>query len=202
MSKRPTVDVFDRTVSDDLPEGWLTEAEAKALADLATNKVVLEVGSWLGRSTIAMARTAKIVIAVDHHRGSKEHQEIAGQGAEAPGLRDPLTGEDSTLRRFLANLEAAGVREKVMPVVAPFEPIAPYLYGYELVFIDAQHDHNSVINDARQANCVRWGPMPTIVFHDYGTWPGVVSAVAVLQREWKTDFELLPGTTLAMLRRG
>ncbi len=182
----------------DLPDGWLTDAEAAALTELAKDRVVLEVGAWLGRSTVVMAHTAKLVISVDHHRGSKEHQELAAENY-APGLHDPQTGEDSTLRRFMANI--AGL-ENVIPVVAPFEQCALYLGGCDMVFIDAQHDHESVYRNANDAwrHCTAYNA--PLVFHDYGTWAGVVSAVAQVQREWRATLDVPSGTTLAVLRRG
>lgn len=180
----------------DLPPGFLTDAEADALAELAKDCVVLEVGAWLGRSTVAMARTAQLVISVDHHRGSKEHRD----GTFA-GLHDDLTGEDSTLRRFLVNVAACGI-SNVIPVIAPFEEIAPHLGGCGMAFIDASHDHASVYRDAHDAWTMCLTFKAPLVFHDYGTWPGVVSAVAQIQREWKATLNVPRGTTLAVLRRG
>lgn len=186
------------TVSADLPPGWLSDAEADALADLARATVVLEVGAWLGRSTVAMARTAKLVISVDHHRGSTEHQ---AQAAEryTPGLHDAATGEDSTLRRFMANIKEL---DNIVPVIAPFEQCAPYIGGCGMAFIDGQHDHESVYRNAQDAWTMCLAYDAPLVFHDYGTWPGVVSAVAQLRRIWKASLEVPEGTTLAVLRRG
>src|SRR4029077_11328726 len=75
-----------------LPEGWLTSAEAAALAEIAAGKTVLEIGAWLGRSTVALARSARLVVSVDHHHGP------------------PYDGNGSTLQRFLSNLERLGIK--------------------------------------------------------------------------------------------
>jgi predicted O-methyltransferase YrrM len=184
------------TKLSELPAGWLSEAEAEALASLATGKTVLEVGSWLGRSTVAMARTAALVVSVDHHRGSLEHQ---AEPYKDPVLRDPVSGDYSTLRRFVANLEESGVRDRVVPIVAPFASVAPLLERiFDFAFIDAQHDYQSVMDDAGLAwGCVKHGG--PLVFHDYGEWSGVVSAVAALQRHWRASLEVPAGTTLAVL---
>ena len=194
-----------------LPPGWLTDAEAAALAELAKDRVVLEVGAWLGRSTVVMAHTAKLVISVDHHRGSREHQALAEKSEYAPGLHDPQTGEDSTLRRFLANIEhyqTTRVRQSslpfrnIVPVIASFEDVAPYIGGCGMAFIDAQHDHDSVYRNAHDAWTMCLAFNAPLVFHDYGTWAGVVSAVALIQREWKATLDVPRFTTLAVLRRG
>jgi hypothetical protein len=181
-----------------LPPGFLSEAEAEALAKLARDRVVLEVGAWLGRSTVAMARTAKLVISVDHHRGSIEHQALTAEGY-APGLRDDETGEDSTLRRFMANIKD---HWNIVPVIAPFEQCARHIGGCGMAFIDASHDHDSVYRNAHDAWTRCLGYAAPLVFHDYGTWAGVVSAVAQVQREWRATLEVPHGTTLAVLRRG
>jgi methyltransferase family protein len=154
-----------------------------------------------------MARTAKLIISVDHHHGSTEHQALAqGTPQYAPGLTDPQTGEHSTLRRFMVNLNAAGVNN-VVAMVAPFEQVASHLRGCDIAFIDGQHDHAAVIRDAENAQDYALGRLGDgligpIIFHDYGTWAGVVSAVALLQRQWKARLEVIPGTTLAVLRHG
>jgi hypothetical protein len=80
-------------------DGWLTPDEGQALMNLAHGAVVLELGAYRGRSTIALASVAKRVVSVDWHRG------------------DPAVGNSDTLGRFMANVEAAGMRDKVVPVV-------------------------------------------------------------------------------------
>ena len=62
--------------------GFLTDDEGELLSALACEAgnlgPVLEIGSWCGRSTIWLAQGAKfagtVVLALDHHRGSEEHQ--------------------------------------------------------------------------------------------------------------------------------
>jgi hypothetical protein len=141
-----------------------------------------------------MAQTAKLVISVDHHSGSEEHR-----NGEFPGLHDDLTGEDSTLRRFMVNIAS---QKNIVPVVASFRTIAPHINGCGMAFIDASHDHDSVYHDAHDAWTMCLTYDAPLAFHDYGTWPGVVSAVAQLQREWKATLEGIRGTTIAVLRRG
>src|SRR4029077_15222095 len=55
---------------DRFPSGWFTWEECDLLADWARDKLILELGVYLGRSTVAMARTARHVVSVDHFQGS------------------------------------------------------------------------------------------------------------------------------------
>jgi hypothetical protein len=52
--------------------GWLTEAEGRKLQELAIGKTVLELGSYCGRSTCAMAWTAARIVAVDWDFGDEQ----------------------------------------------------------------------------------------------------------------------------------
>jgi predicted O-methyltransferase YrrM len=153
-----------------LPEGWLTGEEAGALAELARGKVVLELGAWLGRSTVALAKVAELVVSVDHHRGSAEHQ--PGGVCFDPTLVTPA-GVD-TLPRFLSNLRLCGVpREKVVVVVARIEDVAPLLRddAFDVVFVDADHATEAVVRDGMLAFRVV-KPGGAVAFHD-ANWESV-----------------------------
>jgi predicted O-methyltransferase YrrM len=127
----------------------VTPDECALLAWLAKDRDVLEVGSWLGRSTIALASTARHVTAIDWHHG------------------DFYAGEMDTEAEFRQNLARYEVADRVQVVVARVEevPIQNGIFGG--VFIDAAHDADSVrahwqiAVDA--ANESGW-----IAFHDYG----------------------------------
>ena len=153
-----------------LPEGWLTEAEAATLAELAKGRLVVEVGSWLGRSTVCMARTAKLVVAVDHHHGP------------------PYDGEGSTLIRFLANLAQHEIHN-VVPVLADSVIALSMLQRrFDLAFIDGGHETPDVIRDGLAA----WGVVVAgghLAFHDYGQHDGVRPAVEELCRRWGARVE-------------
>lgn len=124
-----------------LPEGWLSQSEAKELAKLATGCVVLEMGAWKGRSTIVMARTARYVISVDRHEG--------------------ITGHGESLDEYLTNVRGL---ENVALVIADFETFVPLLQPVDLIYIDGDHDENSVERDIGLAlsNGSR-----VIAFHDW-----------------------------------
>ena len=71
-------------------EGWLTDAEGELLFRLASRctgrGVIVEVGSWKGKSTIALGRGSRAGVsatihAVDPHAGSPEHKAMFGEVA-------------------------------------------------------------------------------------------------------------------------
>jgi predicted O-methyltransferase YrrM len=173
----------------DLPEGWLTDVEARALQALARDRLVLEIGSWLGRSTVAMAQVADHVVAVDHHHGSAEHQ-------------DWQTGEEAdTLRGFVRNLDAYGVRDKVSVCVMDAGRLSSLFRpdSFDLVFIDGAHDFGSVLRDGLTAlKLVRLRSVGVIAFHDIN-WPEVKSAVGHLPYAPR-ELEIIQDTTIAVLR--
>jgi predicted O-methyltransferase YrrM len=140
-------------------DGWMSEAEGAVLRSLAVGMNVLEIGSYKGRSTVAMASVAKRLISVDHHRG------------------DDGTGPSDTLREFLANLGAYGVRDRVIPIVAAALDAAPFLapHAFDLAFVDAAHDAATTEACTRLAlRCLK--PGGTIAWHDWN-YPAVREGV-------------------------
>lgn len=138
------------------PLGWLHPNEARRLAELAQGRIVLELGAWKGRSTVAMAATAALLVSVDWHRG-----DWATQGA--------MPGQGDTLPEYLAN-----VREfaNVIPVIGRFEQVCPLLApgSFGMVFVDGAHDSASVARDlafALQAT----GPTGIVACHDWNCAP-------------------------------
>src|SRR5437763_12596868 len=85
----------------------VSDAEAEKLAELAEGKMVLELGSYLGFSTVVLAQRARLVHAVDWHQGD---QHIGGQ---------------DTAAEFRENLRWNGLQEKVILHVGRFEDVVP-----------------------------------------------------------------------------
>src|ERR1700684_2567891 len=87
----------------DAAPGFMPAAEGLALFDAAARYAprgpVLEVGSYCGKSTIYLAAAARavgqLVVTVDHHRGSEEHQ--PGWEYHDPALGRPGTGRPGRL---------------------------------------------------------------------------------------------------------
>ena len=77
-----TFQITDLPINLDTVKGFLANDEGQALFDAAKHTAnlgpTLEVGSYCGKSTVFLGCAAKqtdnIVYAIDHHRGSEEHQ--------------------------------------------------------------------------------------------------------------------------------
>ena len=90
-------------------KGFLEDDEAQALYDHALQATgigpVLEIGSYCGKSTIylglACRQSHSTVFALDHHRGSEEHQ--LGEFFHDPDLYDQNAGQVDTFREFRRN---------------------------------------------------------------------------------------------------
>jgi predicted O-methyltransferase YrrM len=137
-------------------EGWLSEAQGRALFDAAAatrgRGAIVEIGSWKGRSTAWLAAGASIagqrVHAIDPHLRSRE---------------DPAA---NTLSEFMANIGRAGLAHAVEPLVMTSMDAAEKLTGQiELLFIDGDHEYEGVKRDADL-----WLPRLVdgglVVFHD------------------------------------
>jgi MMP 1-O-methyltransferase len=158
----------------------VTLDEARLLYELSNqvhqNKLgsVVEIGSYLGKSTIILAATGK-VYAIDHHRGNSEHQ--IGQPRFRPNTL--FNGEVFTYPRFLENLQKAGIAENVTPIVehhqAAFSTLDSSAFPIGLLFVDSEHTYEAIRDVIRL-----WMPKINgfILFHDYcADFPGVMKAV-------------------------
>jgi predicted O-methyltransferase YrrM len=137
--------------------GWLTHNEGRALAELACGRRVLEIGSYKGRSTICIAQTAEVVIALDW-----------GQGDEA-------TGSEYTTPALRANLLEFGITNVcLLECRSEYARAILLPCSRHLVFVDGAHDLESVKIDLELAKYVLV-PGGTIAMHD-AQFPGVRQA--------------------------
>ena len=167
-------------------DGWLTVNEAIELYELARSvperePVVVEIGSWQGKSSVVLGKGLKdkegaVLYCVDPFNG-------AGDQPSAEDYRRRQQEAGPVLReRFANNLDRNGVRELVevlqgysCDVVKSFErPI-------DLLFIDGNHDYDSVLADFRD-----WTPMVVqgglICMHDVGN-PAIPGPQQVVDEE-------------------
>ena len=139
--------------------GFLPDGEGLRLYEWALETAVmgpiLEIGSYCGRSTIWLAQAAKekqsLVFAVDHHRGSEEHQ--PGESHHDTELVD-AKGDVDTLTMFRRNIRLAGLENEVIPVVTDSTRFARSWSGQlGMVFIDGGHSLSEALADFRA-----WAP--------------------------------------------
>ncbi len=137
-------------------KGFLAEDEALALYRQAlaasTAGPVLEIGSYCGKSTLflglACRETGSTVFALDHHRGSEEHQ--VGEYFHDPELFDAGEGVMDSFREFRRNIRAAGLEDVVVPVVASSAAAARHWQTpLAMVFIDGGHSLDAALTDYR-----------------------------------------------------
>jgi predicted O-methyltransferase YrrM len=145
----------------DKVDGWLTDKEGELLYNFAkrcTGKgVIVEIGSWKGKSTIWLGKGSKKgsqvkIYAVDPHIGSTEHNEEYGKVW--------------TFDEFQKNIKNAKVDDIVIPIVETSKEAAEKIDGpVELVFIDGAHEYSLVELDFRS-----WFPKMIdggiMAFHD------------------------------------
>lgn len=146
-------------------------------------RVILDVGTWKGGSTVFLAKAMKhcvgdgCVIGIDSFLGSVEHAVIGGPHF---GLIPRRHGFPVLYEQFLTNVLAHEVDDVVVPLALPTDAAAELLHRLritaDLIHIDAAHDYEAVRRDVR----AYWRvlkPGGTLLGDDYGpSWPGVVRA--------------------------
>lgn len=152
--------------------GFFPVGEAMALFALARRAArigpIVEIGSYLGRSTLFLAaavaeEASGVIFSIDHHRGSEEMQ--SGWPDHDPSLVDPGTGTMDSLPHFRTALKGAtdGI---VTCVVGESAAVARRWHAKAgLVFIDGGHGEAVCWSDCRS-----WAPHVSpggfLVFHD------------------------------------
>ena len=132
------------TVNIDAIKGFLDPREGQELYDrcLAAGELgpTLEIGSYCGKSTVYLGEACRLagrsLFAVDHHRGSEEHQ--PGEFYHDPELFDSASGLVDTFRLFRQTLREAGLEQVVVPIVAA---------TLGMVFIDGGHSFEAAQAD-------------------------------------------------------
>ena len=144
---RPSRPIIDLSISS-----AVTKPQCERLAVLAKGRCVLELGSWLGRSTVLLASVAEIVHAVDWHRG------------------DVHTGQGDTLASCVASLRKHNLLDRTVLHVGRNEDVLPLfrdgLFG--LIFVDSFHAEEYVEQDIELTRRLLASD-GIMAFHDYGT---------------------------------
>jgi predicted O-methyltransferase YrrM len=153
-------------------KGFLDTDEGAALYQHAFHAAklgpLLEVGSYCGKSSVYLGTACKhnnsILFAVDHHRGSEEHQ--LGEEYHDPELYDVRFAKMDSFPQFRHTLARANLEDVVVPIVAPSILAARFWSTpLALVFIDGGHSMEAALNDYRSwAGHVMRGGL--LVIHD------------------------------------
>jgi predicted O-methyltransferase YrrM len=121
-------------VKDIDPGASILDMEGKLLYKLAEEckeGVVVEIGSWKGRSTIWLAKGARTkVYAIDPHQGTQTHEYEACE---------------NTSNEFMRNIARAGVSGVVVSIAATSEEVVKdWDKPVGLIFIDGDHSYEAV----------------------------------------------------------
>lgn len=198
-------------VDIDAVKGFLAHEEGEALFKMALEAArlgpCLEIGSYCGKSTVYLGQACRqagvTLFAVDHHRGSEEHQ--LGEAYHDPELYDPAAGLMDSFREFRSTLRLADLEDTVVPVVASSVVAArDWQTPLAFVFIDGGHSLEAAQNDYRS-----WAPhiVPggILAIHDLFPDPaeGGQAPITIYREAIATGlFEVLPVVgTLGFLRR-
>ncbi len=137
-------------------KGFLADDEGQALYQQALHASTLgpclEVGSYCGKSTVylgcACRRQNSVLYALDHHRGSEEHQ--LGEEYHDPELYDAQRAAVDTFPAFRHTIARAGLEDTVVPIVAS-SALASRQWSTPLgmVFIDGGHSEEAAQTDYR-----------------------------------------------------
>jgi predicted O-methyltransferase YrrM len=167
-------------------EGWFSPDQvarvAARAAEVPPTGRIVEIGSFRGRSMVAMALSAPEgaeLVAIDPHAGNdRGPQEIEGYEEEA----------EIDAKVFLANLERAGVRDRVRYVRKFSHEALDDVEGpIDLLHIDGAHRYGPASDDI-----VRWGAKVadggTLLIHDSFSSVGVTLAILtklLLSPRWR-----------------
>lgn len=155
LSTQATLDGLFRIIQENSIKGFLADDEAAALLVFAQRAgrigPCLEVGSYCGKSTVFLGEGCRLagtaLYAVDHHRGSEEHQ--VGEEYHDADLFDAQRGEFDSFPAFRKTLQLSDLSTVVIPVVTSSEQLLQHwTASLGLVFIDGGHSHAMALNDA------------------------------------------------------
>lgn len=131
------------------------------LSELLEPKVILEIGSWEGRSALSWGSIAKrydsILICVDTWLGSTEHYENRLPDGEWQRSRIFLEdGYPSIYKTFVTTIRNNNLQDYVIPI--PLDSHQAFILiersgiSPDITYIDASHDYDSVLADLRAAH--------------------------------------------------
>jgi predicted O-methyltransferase YrrM len=162
---------------------WLFPATQQLLAGSVSEatRLIVEVGSWTGRSTRFLAGLARqaTIVAIDHWEGSPEHHEDAELAPFLPHLYETFLAECWDDRKQIVPIRANSTDGMQQVAEAGLQP--------DLVYIDADHSFEGVRRDLTMA--LELFPNAVIVGDDLD-WEEVHRAVDVVTKERQLRLEI------------
>jgi predicted O-methyltransferase YrrM len=166
-----------KTVMDQVADvdGWMTPGQASTLFDAATrcpdDGLIVEIGSFRGRSTIVLASAASPgvdLVAIDPHAGNDRGPQ------EFDGFEDEAADDH---RIFLDNLSRAGVADRVRHLrMFSDAALAQIERPIDVLYIDGAHRYAPALADIRHYGD-RVADGGTMLIHDSFSSIGVTLAI-------------------------
>lgn len=161
--------MIDVTRADTI-KGWTSKLELEWLAEQASKrKNIVEIGSWMGRSAVAMAtNTVGKVLAVDTWQGTPEDghfRQLEGKPA------------DWLIQQFIDNKTGVENLTWIQGRSTTVASLLSQVPQFDMIFIDGDHSYAAV-----KADIIAWLPLMLpgglLCHHDYdGGRPGCVKAI-------------------------
>lgn len=158
-------------IMDYIPiNGWLAHGEAITLYETARklpdgHPVVAEIGSWLGKSSVVIARGLlgkknPVLYCIDPFNADGDAASTDHYHARQSRLH--LTLEE----QFLRNVRSRGVGHVIRHIVGySYDAVKTFHDKLDMLFIDGNHEYESVLQDFRD-----WTPLLKhggyLAFHD------------------------------------
>jgi hypothetical protein len=168
-------------------DGWLHDSN-KHLLDkyirLIQPKIILELGVWMGLSTLYMLGLFNgKIISVDNWIGG--HNILEGYKK-----KDKKYDSNKIYNQFLRNLY--DYRERVIPVKMDGRKALKYIYNLgikvDLIYLDMDHTYESVSGDLLEIH--KYYPNVPLIGDDYEFYDGVRKAVSEHIRKNKYNIEI------------
>ncbi len=175
---------FDHSAMEVDLQGWGAESLLfEQLLKLLRPRLVIEVGSWKGRSAIYMASLAHKhgvsleLVCIDTFLGSWEHWEKGADNAPV-AFRN---GRPVLYEQFLANVMKHGLEGVITPLPLDSGNAATLLAKLgvqaDMIYVDADHEYEGVLADI-EAYWPLVRPGGVLLGDDFvQEWPGVIRAV-------------------------
>lgn len=188
----PYADLDLDHVEPDL-QGWRSDSYVLTEAiERVRPKLVLEIGTWKGRSAVNMARKCQAlgldteIVCIDTWLGCKEHW-LKDDADHYQSLR-LKNGFPTLYWTFLKNVVECGLQDIITPMPLPsdtaFHILRTMDVAADLIYIDGAHEYESVMRDLT----LYWQLLAdagVLIGDDYVGWEGVTRAANEFSRAKK-----------------